>query len=172
MPIRLDVLGYKEIEKKLSDMPVEVADYAIGDVQSYLLNALRINPPKNFVTRASAYPNVYATSPTGKKIRGFFSWKQFRLVAAKYNEGQVPYKRTQELSRGWHIAPGGKKGLFGKLVNYVEGVVYVMGERKQSRHEAMVGWKKPSQIVAERMEKINMLLDAAAKKGIRKVGLK
>jgi predicted dinucleotide-utilizing enzyme len=56
-------------------------------------------------------------------------------------------------------------------VNYLSGAVYVYGERKQSRHEAMVGWKKPSQQIKERMTKINAIIDGAAKKAIRKLGL-
>ena len=122
-----------------------------------MLNVLRNDQPTpNYVSRKSAY-GVTAFSPA-----------QLRLIHVLYAEGKVPHRRTQELSRGWHIV---RRGLFGYLVNYVKGAAYVIGERKQSRHEEMVGWKKPSQQINDRRDKINAIIDAAVKKAIRKLGL-
>jgi hypothetical protein len=166
--IKIDILGVKELQAKLDKLPVEVADEAIGDVQDYLLNVLRMYPPKNSVSRAAAYPDMFATTPTGKKIPGYKSWRQFKYVMWLVNSGKVPYGRTQALSRGWHKV---RSGIMGYLVNYTPYGVFVMGERKQSRHEQMVGWKKPSEIIKERLAKINQIIDEAAKKAIRKLGL-
>lgn len=157
MPVKIDILGDKEIEAKLSKLPVEAANYAIGDVQDYMLNVMRSDQPSpTFVSRKEAYGKSY------------FSESQRRFLGWLYSEGKVPYHRTQEFSRAWHIV---KRGLFGYIVNNAPGAVYVVGERKQSRHEAMVGWKKASQQIADRRDKINAIIDAAAKKAIRKLGL-
>jgi len=159
MPIKVELLGVKEIVAKLERLPEEVADYALGDVQDYMLNVLKSDqPPKNYISRKQAYG------------QSFQSDKQRRWFFANLKEGNinVPYRRTQALSKGWHKV---RSGLFGYIVNNTPGAVFVLGERKQSRHEALVGWKKVSQQVSDRAEKIGQIIDAAARKAIRKLHL-
>jgi hypothetical protein len=157
--IKIDLLGNKEIEEKLEKLPTEVADLAIGDVQDYMLNVLKSDqPPPKLVTRKAAY-GVSA-----------FSEKQRRYLGYLYSTGQVPYHRTQAMSRGWHLVKG-QRGLFGYIVNYTPGISYVIGERNQSRHEALVGWKKVSQQLKDRAEKISRIIDEAAKKALKKLKL-
>ena len=156
--IKIELLGVKEIEAKLNKLPVEVADEAINDVQDYMLNVLRMYPPKNYITRKQAYGQTFQSD----KQRRWFFW------ALNSGTIEIPYRRTQTLSKGWHKV---RNGLFGYLVNYTPYAVYVLGERKQSRHEELVGWKKVSQEISDRAEKINKIIDEAAKKAIRKLGL-
>lgn len=157
MVIKIDILGDKELNDKLSKLPEEAAHAAIGEVQDYMLNVLRSDQPSpNFVTRKSAYGVSY------------FSERQRRFLGWLYSQGLVPYHRTQALSKAWHII---ERGLMGYLQNDAEGAEYVIGEEKQSRHEKMVGWKKPSQQIRERADKINKIIDAAAKKAIKKLRL-
>ena len=156
--IKIDLLGVKELEAKLDKLPLEVADTAINEVQDYMLNVLKAYPPKNYVTRKAAYGQSFQSD----KQRRWFFW------ALNSGTIQVPYHRSQTLSKGWHKV---RKGLFGYLVNYTPYAVYVLGERKQSRHEELVGWQKVSAIIEERMDKINSIINASAKKAIRKLGL-
>lgn len=157
--IKIEILNYKEIESKLNKLPIEAADVCAGEVQDYMLNVMRSDQPSpNYVTRKAAYGQPFQSD----KQRRWFFWA---LNSGAIN---VPYHRTQELSKGWHIV---NRGLLGYLVNYTKGASYVVGERNQSRHEAMVGWKKASQQISERLDKINKIIDAAAKKAIRKLGL-
>ena len=158
MPIKLELLGVKELEAKLNKMPIEVADETLTDVQDFMLNVLKLYPPKNYVTRKAAYGQTFQSD----KQRRWFFW------ALNSGAISVPYSRTQGLAQGWHKV---RTGLSGYIVNNTPGAVYVMGERKQSRHEAMVGWKKPSEIIKEHMARINKIVDAAAKKAIKKLGL-
>jgi hypothetical protein len=156
--IKVELLGVKELEAKLNKLPIEVADVALGEVQDYMINVLRMYPPKNYVTRKAAYGQTFQSD----KQRRWFFWA---LNSGAIN---VPYQRSQTLSQGWHKV---RSGLTGHIVNYTPYAVYVMGENKQSKHEAMVGWQKVSAIVKERMDKINKIIDEAAKKAIRKLGL-
>jgi hypothetical protein len=160
MPIKVEILGAKEIEAKLNKLPIEVADTAIGDVQDYMVNVLRSDQPSpTYVSRTEAYGQPFSSD------------RQRRWFFASLNDGsiQVPYHRTQEMSRGWHIVE--PKGLAGYIVNYTPGITFVMGERNQARQPMLVGWKKVSQQISDRMEKINKIIDAAAKKAISKLGL-
>jgi hypothetical protein len=156
--MKIDILGVKELQAQLDKLPVEAADEAITEVQDYMLNVLRMYPPKNYVSRASAYGKSFQSD----KQRRWFFWA---LNSGLIN---VPYRRTQTLSSGWHKV---RSGIMGYIVNYTPYAVFVMGERKQSRHEQMVGWKKPSEIIDERIEKIKKIIDEAAKKAIRKLRL-
>ena len=156
--MKIDILGVKELQAQLDKLPVEAADEAITEVQDYMLNVLRMYPPKNYVSRASAYGKSFQSD----KQRRWFFWA---LNSGLIN---VPYRRTQTLSSGWHKV---RSGIMGYIVNYTPYAVFVMGERKQSRHEQMVGWKKPSELIDERIEKIKKIIDEAAKKAIRKLRL-
>lgn len=159
MPVKIDVLGIKEITSKLDKLPEEVADIAIADVQDYFLNVMRSDQPTpNFISRKAAYGETFSSD------------RQRKWFFANLNDGSisVPYRRTQKLSQGWHIV---KRGLFGYVVNNVPGAVYVIGSRKQSRHEAMVGWKTVQQQIRDRTQKIKDIIDGSAKRAIKKLGL-
>ncbi len=167
--IKIEILNYKEIEAKLNKLPIEAADMCAGEVQDYLLNVMKTDQPSpNYVSRASAYPGDKITLKSGREVVGFQSLRQYYYVLYLYATGKIPYRRTQELSRGWHIV---NRGLLGYLVNYTKGASYVVGERNQANQPRMVGWKKASQQIEDRMAKINKIIDGAAKKAIKKLGL-
>jgi hypothetical protein len=168
--MKIDILGVKELQAKLNKLPIEAADEAVDKVMDYMVNVLKTDQPTpKHVSRADAYPKIFATSPvTGTKIPGFKSWKQFKYVMWLWNTGQTPYSRTQEISRGWHKV---KTGITGHIVNYTKGVAYVVGDKSQANLNRMVGWKTVGQQIEDRLVKINQIIDAAAKKAIRKLGL-
>jgi len=157
--IRIELLNYKEIEAKLNKLPIEVADTCMGEVQDYMLNVMRSDQPSpNYVSRTQAYGQPFSSD----KQRRWFFW------ALNSGAISVPYHRTQALSKGWHIV---NRGLLGYLVNYTPGASYVVGERNQANQPRLVGWKKASQQIQERISKINKVLEGAAKKAIKKLGL-
>jgi hypothetical protein len=63
------------------------------------------------------------------------------------------------------------RGLTGYVVNDMPGAWFVVGDNTQSRHEKLVGWKTVGKQITDRAAKINQLIDVAAKKALRKLGL-
>jgi hypothetical protein len=155
--IGIDTRGIPALEKLLRELPQEVKDYTINEISDYLLNVLRENAPQHYVSRKSAYGVTFFTA---KQRRWFFA----NLRSGALN---VPYRRTQGLSKGWHKAGEGEASF---LYNESPGAEYVIGDGTQSRHEAMVGWKPVSATIREREAQINRRADAAAQKAIKKLG--
>ena len=149
---------------KLEALPDAMQEAATEDVATYLVNVLRLSPPQKSVSRADAYPDA----PAGP---GWFSEKQRRWFFWALNSGelQIPYRRTQAIAQGWQILGSGKNTI---IVNEAPGVVFVHDDNLQSRHEAMVGWKKIRAILEERTRRMDAILDGAAKKAKKKVGLR
>ena len=169
MPLKIDLLGLKELEAKLNKLPVEVADKALGDVQDYMLNVMKSDqPPEVYVSRKEAYGKSWFGEVDPQKG----TTKQQRWYWAAVGRGEltpgVHKKRTQEMSRGWHKV---RSGLFGYIENRVKGAAYVYGDTSQANQPALVGWKRIIQQVMDREAKIDQIINAAAKKAIRKLRL-
>ena len=149
--------GLKEIQAKLDKLPEAAADAGVDSANAYLLNIMRINASKNYVTRKAAYG------------QSFQSDKQRKWFFASLNDGtlKIPYTRTQGLSKGWQIEGSGRLSF---LSNSAPGADYVIGQG-QSRHEALVGWKKVDNTLKEHLERIIRAFDAGVKKAIRQLGL-
>lgn len=154
--IALETQGL-EVMAKLQKLPVVVQDAAVDELNKYFINVFRGYPQQKSITREAAYGVT------------FFTDKQRRWFFANLKEGNIdiPYIRTQALSSGWQQIGTGVRSF---IVNERPGGVYVMGD-EQSRHEAMVGWKKAADIVKERMERALKVVDGAVKKAIKKLGL-
>ncbi len=153
----IDIEGDILLRKALDHLPDEAIDQAADDISQYLLNVLRMYPSKNYVTRASAYGQTFQSD----KQRKWFFWA---LNSSAIN---VPYRRTQELARSWKIEGSGRKTI---IVNETEAAHWTMSE-SQSRHEAMVGWKKVSTTIEEHAAKINKIFEGAVNKILRKLKL-
>ena len=161
MPLKIEILNYKEIEAKLNKLPIEVADHCMTEVQDYMLNVMKSDqPPEVYVSRKAAYG------------QSFFSDKQRKWYWAQVSDGiltpGVHKKRTGEMSRGWHKV---RTGLTGYIENRVKGAAYVYGDKSQANQPALVGWKKITQQIMDRLDKINKIIDGEAKKAIKKLGL-
>lgn len=155
--IGIDIQGLEQIERALKSLPPEVVNEASDELSKYLLNILRMYPPKNPVTRKAAYGQTFKSD------------KQRHWFFANLNEGNisVPYNRTQGLSKSWLVTGSGMKTI---ITSDTEAARWTMSD-DQSKHEALVGWKKISTILVERAQKIEDTLAGAAKKAIRKLGL-
>jgi hypothetical protein len=152
--IGIDFENDEFIQTVLPRLPQEIRDTATDEVSKYLLNVLRGYPPYQYVSRKSAYGVTFFTA----KQRGWFF--------ANLREGNldIPYKRSQTLSRGWDIIGSGEKSI---LVNDTPYAHHVYGD-PQSRHPAAIGWKRLPDILKERQERIRAIIKAAVKKAMRK----
>ena len=168
--IGIDITGDKEIMSILNKLPKEVGDEVVDGVSKYILDVYKSYPSRKSISRAEAFPNVSITTPSGKTIRGYHSWAQFKKVMSLVSKGQVPYKRTQNLRRGWKKYGEGMKSIIANEVPYSG---YVMGSRtQQSRHLGMIGWMNFDKVITERRERINRIITGAINTAFRKLGLR
>lgn len=136
----------KEFVKYLHELPRGVKMAAMKAFAFYLIgneqHGLKHEPTWKFVSRAQAYGKVSDAPP------GYFSWKQFRYVA-KITDGftKIPYNRAHNMSGSWTFNARDNNWTMVSVTNDVPGVDYVMGD-KQSRHEALVGWRKWRVVIA------------------------
>ena len=161
MPLHIEILNYKEIEAKLNKLPIEVADHCMTEVQDYMLDVMQNDqPPEVYVSRKEAYG------------QSFFSDKQRAWYWAAVGRGEltpgVHKRRTGEMRKGWHKV---RTGLTGYIENRVKGAAYVYGDTSQANQPALVGWKKVTQQIMDRLDKINKIIDGEAKKAIKRLGL-
>lgn len=168
--IALDISGISELGKKLDRFIPAVQDAIVDQVGDYLLNVFKTYPPVNHsITRAQAYPDAFAISPRGKRIRGYFSWAQFRKVMAMANEGAFPYHRTQAMRQAWRKIGEGKNAI---IANETAAAFYTMDDERQARLNKLVGWKTVGDIIRERQKEIQRQAVIGLKKGMKKAGLK
>lgn len=156
--IGIDIQGYKQIADALKRFPDAVQDVAVDDVSKYIIDVLRIYPPRKRITRRQAYGRAFQTD----KQRRYFFW------ALHTGRITVPYNRTQTLRRGWRQEGRGTRSIIVNETPYAE---YVMGE-EQSRMSDMIGWEKVSVIPYQNRERIDKILYSSAMKTLKKLGLR
>ena len=161
MPLHIEILNYKEIEAKLNKLPIEVADHCMTEVQDYMLNVMKYDqPPEVYVSRKEAYGQSFSSDAQR-------AWYWAAVGRGELTPG-VHKNRTQKMSKGWHKV---RTGLTGYIENRVKGAAYVYGDRSQANQPALVGWKKVTQQIMDRLDKINKIIDGEAKKAIKRLGL-
>jgi hypothetical protein len=106
-------------------------EYIIGDENE----GLKHEPAEKFVSRKRAYGKV-SDAPDG-----YFSWKQFRYVAAITEGFTKAYSRTHEMASDWTMQVKDSNWTRVTAENAAEGAVWVFGD-KQARQPALVGWRK------------------------------
>jgi hypothetical protein len=152
--------GIPELQAILNNLPQDIQDAAVDEINKYLVNVMQSGQPSpNYVTRKAAYGVT------------FFTEKQRRWFFANLNSGgiNVPYRRTQGLRNSWKIEGSGARSF---IINDAPGAGYVMGDDTQSRHEKMVGWPTVGKLIDKSMARINKILEAVANKIMRKKGAK
>jgi hypothetical protein len=157
--------GIDQIVSRISSLPPDLIEQVLDDAGEYGVKILREAYPKQKnVTRARAYPDApYAP--------GWFSAKQMRWFFANLDNLNIPYNRTGAMGAAWQSSRTGNEVMF---TNNSEAAIWTMGE-KQSRHEALVGWKKASAIAAGELtflsSKFRDMVQSAYQKVIRKLQL-
>lgn len=155
--IGIDPKQIDAVVGKLSKLPTAVQDAAADDVLKYMLNVERHYPPYKHITLKQAYG-------------GWKSEKQRRFVMAAIREGRItiPYKRTQRFSKGWRIEG---KGVNAILYNETEYGPFLKQVGGQSRMHILIGWQSLDRDIMDKADKISKVIDTAAKKALKKLGL-
>jgi hypothetical protein len=154
--IKIDVIDLDKVLKFLIDLPEECADQAVEDVNDYMLNVARTYPSYRYIPFAKAYG-------------GFFSDKQRRYVMGAIRRGEIvpgQPNRSQAYARAWHKVGEGRGQYLANSTSYG---MHLQSEQ-QARMPAMIGWKKISDILQERLPKIEQIILAAVKKVMKKRG--
>ena len=165
--IGIEISGLDEIKAKLIRLPVAVQDAAVEESDIYILNIMRAYQPYKHIFRSRAFPNLRFTTPRGKVKVGYSSWAQFKLVHAMASRGELPYKRTQTLSRGWKTYGSGRNQMVANETPYA---AYVMGKGEQDRLHQKMGWITMEDRIQNNMAQIIRKFEAGVKKGIKKAG--
>lgn len=151
MNVQFKLSGIKEFKAFIQNFSEGFKVRAMRAIAYYLAGrdgeALRKEPPNKFVTRASAYGDV----STDGAPPGYFSMKQFRYVAAITDGFTKKYDRTHTISQSWEYHETNSQWDRVNIQNNAPGADYVVGDG-QSRHEALVGWRKWRVVIAENME--------------------
>lgn len=153
--LKLEVINLQEVLAKIIDLPEDIADVAVTDVNTYMLNILRGYPPYKYVPYKKAYG-------------GWKSEKQRRFVMAAIRDGRIKPgqpNRSQSYSRGWRAVGSGRNQYLQNATRYA---AYLQGDDSQARMMGIIGWKKLTRVLEERAPRINEIIDAAIKKVFRK----
>ena len=150
--------GIEPVTKALGQLPRDMQDSAVDEINPYLVNVFRQYPSYKYVPFATAYG-------------GWFSDKQRKYVMARIREGSIipgQSNRTQELARGWKIIGEGADSIIANETPYAG---YVMGDQTQARMPAKIGWETMSAKIESRMDQIKRKAQAGVNKAIRKLKL-
>jgi hypothetical protein len=157
--IGFEILGNKDLARKLERFPEPVQDAAIDEVTPYLINQWQLYPPRKRVTRRKAYGRTFDSA----KQRRYFFWALNNGIIT------VPYRRTQRLRKGWRQVGKGRKSIIVNETPYAE---YVQGnEDQQARLIKLVGWIPAVEVFEKRADKIDQKLFVGAQKELKKQGL-
>lgn len=156
--LAIDVTGLKELDAKLAKLPDAVADDGVEAANAYLIKIMRAYQPYRKITRKSVYGSSFVSD---KQRRWFFA-------ALRSGELNVPYKRTQELSKNWKTAGDGRLQF---VYNETPYAGLVMGEGTQNQLLKKMGWKTMEARLKERMGEVVKQFDIGVKKAIKRLGL-
>lgn len=157
--IGVSVEGLDPLIKGLDKMTPLHKEEAGNAIAKYLLNVLQAYPPEKRVTRKQAYGVTFFSDAQ----RRYFFWALENKVIV------VPYRRTQTFRKLWKILGSGIDAI---VVNDSPVGEILMGDNYQSRMSAKIGWKKVSQVVKEREQKLDKIIEEAGKRAMRKSGFK
>jgi hypothetical protein len=147
MQINFNIRGLEAVKAFIRSIPrgaVRVGlkaftEYIIGNSQ----HGLRHEEPYKFVSRAQAYGKV-SDAPAG-----YFSWAQFRYVAAK-TDGftNFPSYRPAQSSSSW-TAKESNGGYTMTITNPAPSAYWQRDNEGQARQLGLVGWRKVIAVVAD-----------------------
>ena len=157
--VGIEIQGLEEIQRAMIKLAPEAIDEGVDEANKYALNVLRTYPPKKYVSRRQAYGVT------------FFSDRQRRYFFAALGRGeiQVPYRRTQQLSKGWKVVGQGKSSFIANETPYASLVMGGPGE--QSRHPAAIGWKSAENVIKERAAQLVEKFNVGVKRAIKRLRL-
>jgi hypothetical protein len=146
--IGIDITGDEELIKKLQALPLHLMDAGVENANRYMLNIERQNAP----------------SHKGEPFR-WTSEKQRRYVHATVD---LPYTRTQSLSRGWQLLGTGRNQI---LVNEVPYAPYLKTLASQQIGHMLRGWTTIEEDVKDHEPRMVQKFDEGVRKAIKQEGL-
>ena len=163
MQIRFNIRNLKEIQSFLKELPRGTRKAGVEAFARAIIGnkrrGLKHDDPYKFVTRKRAYKKVSDAPP------GYFSWKQFRYVAAITKGFTEFYKRTGATSEAWTLRP--TSGGYGYAIeNKSRGAYYIRDDEGQAAQPRLVGWRKTMKVIADNMDGAKRATLAAVKRWI------
>lgn len=150
------LLDLQRLDRKFGDLSTHLIDVGTEAAGKYILMAIKKDiPPWIYVPRKSAYGVTFTSDA------------QRRYVMSRIRSGEIkiPYQRTGNLENGWRMIGSGSDLL---LVNNSPAATWTMSEA-QSRHEALVGWRKISTIAEEKERNAHAAAERAIQKEIIRI---
>lgn len=112
-------------------IPEDIEDFAQKDLRPFASKrvdtTLRVEPP------VRSWPGDYPLEWTSEKQRRYVMWKL-------RSTGNLPYQRTHQYVRGWHVQGVYTHGLTSILVFHDDEVADFVGGRRQQRFHRITGW--------------------------------
>lgn len=158
--IKFKLQGREVLNRFLDDVPRAVQNVALLAFVKYIVgdarHGLKHPDAYRFVSRASAYGKV-SDAPAG-----YFSWKQFRYVAAltKGFTTNIGNNRSG-LSEGAYTYTESKGGYL--IENPTAGAYFSRSDDGQARQLGMVGWRKVSKVISDNFDGAVRSANAAIK---------
>lgn len=156
--IEVQIKGVDELIYKLQRVAPAAAAEILAQGGRLLLGYMKKEPKQRYVTRKAAYGKTFFTD----KQRRWFFW------ALANGNISVPYSRTHELQNAWQVRKINQWQA--NVINTMPGAKWVIG-KEQSRHEAMVGWRKFTDVIAEHRAEIKATIVKATKDALRMLRL-
>src|SRR5512146_3138969 len=139
--ITVKVRGIDELKKFLAELPYGTKREAIEAVTQYHVGNEQHGSKHlvhyRYVSRKQAYGQTFQSE---KQRRWFFA-------ALRSGELHIPYKRTGATQAGWQYRLT-NQGYNATIYNATKGARYAQGDDTQSRHEALVGHRKVSDVIS------------------------
>ncbi len=151
--LKIDVLGQKEIYELIGKIPDEALAAGVEDANEYIIDMERQYAPR--VQHGEGNPYQWDSE---KQRRAYFASNGFG--------GGIPYRRTQNLARGWK-AEG--KGVDQVVTNDVPYAKYVK-DFAQSRGHMADGWDIIQTDLKNRAARILQKFEGGVKRAIKRLG--
>lgn len=154
--IDLRTSGLDKAIKDFDELPDAVIDAGTEAANEYIVDMERAYVPYRHVTVAES--------------GGWKSEKQRRYVMARIREGtiKIPYRRTQNLRRGWKTLGYGRNQI---VVNEVPYAGWVKDIATQTQAHMLRGWEVTANDIRNKLGQIVRKFEAGAKKAIKRLGL-
>ncbi len=148
--IKFKLQGREVLNRFLGELPGQAGRAALAAFVKYIVgdkqHGLRHPDAYRFVSRASAYGKV-SDAPAG-----YFSWEQFRYVAAmtKGFTTNIGNNRTGESEDSYFYTPLTDNSY--RIMNPTEGAYFTRDDDGQAAQPAKVGWRKVSKVISDNFD--------------------
>lgn len=155
--LNVTVTGMEDMGDRLTRFEEQVVSPALTRICDMLVDEYKKYPDEKRVTRKQAFGG-----------NGFFSDKQRRWFFANLRSGELelPYNRTRRFERSWNVSSVSNTEKTIKNAAPYSGFVMGGAEDKtgQSRMQKLIGWKKVTEIMTEKLEEMRQIFNEIVEK--------